>query len=268
MLSRFPPELYLEILRRLDVPSLLSMRVVNHHIYDLINTHQDTIFRPCLHNIECIGPHAVLLTTCPPPNDTYNQEYAKAIYQAKQTMIKVAKICGVTQNAKIDALYCIDEARLRAFVLWSQSWSTMDDAEIAMKGESNRREEILGQYTTSQLQHMVSTSIRVVFKIAELMGRNFHGSALHFDDYSIFNAYLVANGLRMIVELEKRDPVGRKEYLDHKAFWNGVLPMMHDELIRYLETRGTGLMTDPGIEIQQFFRDEDTLLDIRHSGAA
>jgi hypothetical protein len=210
----------------------------------------------------------MLLTTCPPPNDTYNQIYAKAIYQAKQTMIKVAKICGITQNAKIDALYCIDEARLRAFILWSKSWSNMDDAEIAMKGDYNLREEILGQYTTSQLQHMVSTSIRVVFKIAELMGRNFHGSALHYDDYSIFNAYLVANGLRMIVELEKRDPVGRKEYLDNKAFWNGVLPRMHDELIRYLETRGTGLMTDPGIEIQQFFRDEDTLLDIRQSGAA
>jgi hypothetical protein len=267
MFSRIPPELHLEVLRRLDVPSILSMRAVDHRIHDLIDTNQDTIFRACLHNIECIGPHAILLTTCPPPNDTYSLAYAKVIHQEKQTMIQVAKICGITQNAKIDALYCIDQARLRAFDLWSESWSTMDDGEIAMKGDYKLREEILGQYTTSQLQHMVSTSIRVVFKISELMGCKFRGSALHYDDYSIFNGYLVANGLRMIVELEKRDSDGRTEYLA-KAIWQTFHPNMHDELIRYLETRGTGLMTDPGIEIQQFFRDEDTLLDIGHSGAA
>jgi hypothetical protein len=74
----------------------------------------------------------------------------------------------------------------------------------------------------------------------------------------------------MIVELEKRELSQRLEYL------NGLkrleirhlreLPRMHDELIRFLETRGTGLMTEPGIEIQQFFRQQDTLLDMRSAG--
>jgi hypothetical protein len=263
MLSNIPAELHLEILRRLDVPSIFSMRAVNHHFLILVDTNQDTIFRPCLHNVECVGPHAILLGSRSSPNDSYNMGFVKAIYNAKRTMMCVAQICGITQNAKIEALYCIDETRRRAFFLWSKSWNTWNDPagqDISTTDISKLREEILGQYTTPQLQHMVSTSIRLVFKIAELMGHNFHGSTLHYHYYSRYNSYLVANGLGLLVKLEGRNEVGRREYLKN-AIWDGVFPNMHDELIRYLETRGSGLMTDPGIEIQQFFREEDTLLD-------
>jgi len=266
VLSTIPAELHLEILRHLDVPSLLQMRGVNEYFYNLIEANQDTIVRACLWNVECTGPHSTLIKLRPPRDGVFDLTYAKEIYHTKKTILKVAQICELTQNAKIDALYCIDQICLRSVYLLLNGHIASDPSVMDRTTELLRW-DVLGGYSTPQIQHMVSTAIRIIFKIAELMGHKFHGSTLHYDDYTRYNSYLVMNRPRMIVELERRQLSERLEYL------NGLnrleirhmreLPRLHDELIQFLETRGTGLMTGPGIEIQQFFREQDTLLDMR-----
>jgi hypothetical protein len=200
-LSSIPAELHLEILRHSDVPAVLEMRGVNEYFHDLIESNQDTILRSSLWNVECTGPHSTLLKLRPPRDDVYSLEYAKLILQIKRTILRVAQICELTQNAKIDALYCIDQVCLRSFYLMVSGLIDQDndnDTELL-------RFEVLNQYTTSQIQNMISTSIRIIFKIAQLMGHKFQGSTLHYDDYTRYNAYLVTNRPGMIVELEKRE---------------------------------------------------------------
>jgi len=270
VLSSIPAELHLEILRHLDVPSVLQMRSVNEYFYNLIEANQDTILRASLWNIECTGPHSTLLKLQPPKDDIYDLMYAKKIYHTKKTITKVAQICELTTNAKIDALYCIDQVCLRSVYLMLNGHFSASSSLSADTSTELLRWDVLGGYTTPQIQNMVSTSIRIIFKIAELMGHKFHGSTLHYDDYTRYNAYLVTNRPGMIVELDRRDLSERLEYLNglkrlEVRAWGG-LPRMHDELIRFLETRGQGLMTIPGIEIQQFFREQDTLLDMRSAG--
>jgi hypothetical protein len=108
---------------------------------------------------------------------------------------------------------------------------------------------------------MTDTSIRLVFKIAQLMGYQFNRSTLHIDVYTRYNSYLLANGPNLIVDLATREIDERHEYLD-SLDWFGAVPRLHDEVIQCLGQRGSGLMTDPGIEIQQFFQEEDTILDM------
>jgi hypothetical protein len=113
---------------------------------------------------------------------------------------------------------------------------------------------------------MIPVCIRLVFKIAELVGHEFHGKYLSIGDYTRYNAYLVVYGPGIIVDLEMCEPSERKEMMWEMMIpgsFDEKVPRMHDELIRFLETRGSGLMTDPGIEIQQFFQEEDTILDTR-----
>lgn len=271
-MNSIPAELHLEILRHLDVPSILGMRGVNEYFYNLIEANQDTILRASLWNVECTGPHSMLLKLRPQRDDIYDLPFAQKIYHTKQTISKVAQICELTTNAKIDALYCIDQVCLRSVYLMLNG-HIPDTSTTSLSSDMSTellRWDVLGGYSTPQIQHMVSTSIRIIFKIAELMGHKFHGSTLHYDDYTRYNSYLVTNRPGMIVELEKRELSERLEYLNglqrlEVIAWGG-LPRMHDELIRFLETRGQGLMTEPGIEIQQFFREQDTLLDMRSAG--
>jgi hypothetical protein len=256
-LSLMPNELHLEILRRLDVPSVLTLRRLNRHFHRLINTNEDTIVRGILQNVECIGPHSILLQLYPltvPHN--YTLTHAKRIHKIKTTILRVAKICRIGGNAKIDALYCIDYICRSTRILYPQILRGTDDEAI-----SHIRHTLLSPYTTSQLQHMLPTCIRLVFKIAELFGTQFRGSSLEQYDYNRCCDCLIANGLEIIVVLEDGDTDMRREM---DGLWGSRIfpefPMMHDVLIGFLETRGSGLMTDPGIEIQQFFQEEDTFL--------
>ena|SRR2546423_6483434 len=199
-LITIPAELHLEILRHLDVTSVLEMRGVNEYFHDLIESNQDTILQASLCNVDCMGPHSTLLKLRPPKDGFYSLEYAKMILHSKRTILRVAQICELTQNAKIDALYCIDQVCRRSVYLMVNGYIDQDSDDTELL-----RYEVLKQYTTSQIQHMISTSIRIIFKIAELMGHQFQGSTLHYDDYTRYNAYLVTNRPGMIVELEKRE---------------------------------------------------------------
>jgi len=111
----------------------------------------------------------------------------------------------------------------------------------------------------------VPTCIRLVFKVAELMGEFHRGTPLSINTYTRYNKFLIAYGPGLIVALDERSLTERKEYLKVVThLWDVDFPRMHDELIRFLETRGKGLMTEPGIEIQQFLQEEDTTLDVRN----
>ena len=255
--STMPNELHLEILRRLDVPSILTTRRLNRHFYQLINANEDTIIRGILKNVECIGPHSILLQFYPLTTlQNCTLTHAKRIHKTKTTILRVAKICRIAENAKIDALYCIDYICRSTRNLYPQILRETDDEAI-----SHIRNTILSPYTTSQLQHILPTCIRLVFKIAELFGKQFRGSSLEQYDYNRCSDCLIANGPEIIVVLEEGDMDMRREM---DGWWESrlfpELPAMHDVLIGFLETRGSGLMTDPGIEIQQFFQEEDTLL--------
>jgi histone H3/H4 len=261
-LSTIPNELHLEILRRLDVASILTMRLLNRHFRELIDTNEDTIVRGTLRNVECVGPHSILLQFYPlttPQNCTLL--HAKRILKTKTTILRVAKICRIAGNAKIDALYCIDYICQATRNFYPQIFRETNDAAI-----SHIRHTILSPYTTLQLQHMLPICIRLVFKIAELCGNQFRGSSLEQDDYNRYSECLIANGLEIIVVLEEG---GRDMQREMDGWWgfrfSPELPVMHEVLIGFLETRGSGLMTDPGIEIQQFFQEEDTYLGRRRS---
>lgn len=255
--STIPNELHLEILRRLDVPSILAMRTVNRHLRELIDANEDILVRGILQNVECLGPHSILLQFYPLTNQHHcTLHHAKRIHRTKTTILRVANICRIAENAKIDALYCIDYICQSTRDLYPQILRETDDDAI-----SQIRYTILSPYTTSQLQHMLPTCIRLVFKIAEFFGEQFQGSSLEQDDYNRCNDCLIANGPEVIVALEEGDMDMRMEM---DEWWESrlfpELPGMHDVLIGFLETRGNGLMTDPGIEIQQFFQEENTFL--------
>jgi F-box domain len=256
MLSSIPNELHVEILRWLDVPSICTMRVVNSHFCELIDTNEDAILRPCLHNVECVGPHAILLKHSPPPGATYTLPYALATHNTKITMTQVSQICTLPQSAKLEALYCIRQICAKSVALYSTLPAVITDTELEL-----HRHNLFCDYTTLQLQNMTGASIRLVFKLAQLMGHQFHRSTLHIGVYTRYNSYLLANGPELVAELARRDTRGRREYLDGLD-WLGDAPRLHDEVIRCLGQRGNGLMTDPGIEIQQFFQEEDTILDM------
>lgn len=255
-----PHELHLEILRRFDLPSLIIMRAVNRSFRDLVDMNQDTIVRAILRDTECSGPHAILLRQYPPKDSVYSLTYAKDIYEIKRTILRVAQVCQLTTKAKIEALYCLD------YLCATASHFPFDEIEDI--GETTAeffRHKTFSQYNTFQLQQMLPAAIRLIYKIAELMGIQYQGSVLRIDDYSRFNRFLLANGVDLIVELAKRTPVQREGYMLGARDIEVEIPRIHDEIIIELHKRGTGLMTEPGIEIQQFFQEEDTYLDIRQS---
>ena len=78
-----PPELQLDILMWMDVPSILAMKVVCHHFHDLITSNEDVIVRGSLQNVECIGPHSILLQFYP-LKETLTLDGARRIHQNKQ----------------------------------------------------------------------------------------------------------------------------------------------------------------------------------------
>jgi len=182
----------------------------------------------------------------------------------KRIILRVAEVCNLTQNAKIDALYCISHVSNEVCKIFAALTIPPEDVTEGFVREV--RNAIFEPLSTEQLQQMVPTCIRLVFKAAELLGEYYPGRPLHMNTYTTYNKFLVAYGPSLIVALDERKLVQRQEYLVKiKALWEVDFPRMHDELIRYLETRGKGLMTEPGIEIQQFFQEEDTFLDMRNA---
>jgi hypothetical protein len=262
--ERLPTEIHLEILQRVDVRAIHAMRAINHRFRNLIQHNQETILRLVLHNVECRYPHSTLLRFWPPGHDGYTLYYAGLVFRMKRIVLRVAEICNLTQNAKIDALYCISHVSNEATTMFATMTMAREDVTEGFIREV--RSAIFSPLSTEQLQHMVPTSIRLVFKAAELMGEHRRGTPLHINTYTRYNTFLVAYGPGLLVALDERRLNERQEYLERiKGLWEVDFPRMHDELIRFLETRGKGLMTDPGIEIQQFLQEEDTVLDMRNA---
>ena len=265
MLETIPGELHLEILRLLDVPTILTMRLVNRYFRQLVDNNEETIVRGCLQNVECIGPHARLLQFYPLANaENTTFRHAKRIHETKRKIIYIARMVGQTQNAKIDALYCIQHTCHHAQrIIVSIEEDNDDHLELF-------RNELLGDYKTTQIQHMLPLFIRLVFKIAEYFNYDFRGSCLPYGRYSLCNNWLLAKGPELLVELEQTTVLGDETMKEVETRLFGMVRpylarfvIVHDELIRELQKRGSGLMTDPGIEIQQFLQEEDTILDIR-----
>ena len=267
-LETIPGELHLEILRLLDVRSLFAMRSVNRQFRQLMSDNEETIVRGCLQNIECMGPHAILLKFYPltdPHNTTF--AHAKRMYEMKRDTMRIARMVRQTQNAKIDALYCIRRTCERAQSIIFPT----DEAMLHQYCIEVLRHDLLVDYTTSQIQHMLPLYIRLVFKTAELLQYEFRGCAFQFTFYFICNNYILARGPELLLQLENLSPFENVEELQEDLF-QMIRPyferfvVVHEELINELQTRGSGLMTDPGIEIQQFLQEEDTILDIRTAG--
>jgi hypothetical protein len=117
---------------------------------------------------------------------------------------------------------------------------------------------------------MLPLFIRLVFKTAEYFNYDFRGSCLPYSQYSQCNDWLLAKGPELLLELEQTTESGDETMKEVQSRLSGMFRryrdrfvIVHDELIRELQKRGSGLMTDPGIEIQQFLQEEDTILDIR-----
>ena len=265
MLESIPGELHLEILRLLDVSTIFTMRLVNRYFRDLLDNNEDTIVRGCLQYVECIGPHAILLQFYPLANaDNVTFRHAKRIQETKRNIMRLARMVGQTQNAKIDALYCIQHTCHHAQQIIFTIEQDDDD------GLERLRNELLGDYKTAQIQHMLPLFIRLVFKTAEYFNYDFRGSCLAYNHYSQCNDLLLAKGPELLLELERTTASGDETMKEVQSRLSRMFRryrdrfvIVHDELIRELQKRGSGLMTDPGIEIQQFLQEEDTILDIR-----
>lgn len=240
------------------------MRGVNQRFHALVQDNQESIIRASLENVECCWPHSALLQYWP-PEDGYTFKYASYVCRTKWIISRVAEICRLTQYAKIDALYCIFHSCNEIMKLY-ESMELVKVEEIMESYIREVRRILFSRFSTPQIQQMIPTSIRLVFKAAELVEEHRQGSPLHINIYNRFNRYLIPYGPGFILELHQRGTVQqRKEFI---KFLDSIMimrfPRMHDELIKYLETRGHGLMTEPGIEIQQFLQEEDTSLDMRH----
>ena len=231
------------------------MRNVNRYFRSVVDENQEVILRASLHDVECIGPHKLLLQLQTP---TYNLVSARTIHKQKRMISQVAEMCTIPQSAKIEALYCISHICSQSGAFYPAFLLSPTDAVI-----ERIRTDLLSPFTTIQLQNILSICVRLIFKIAELMGVHVQGSPLHVDKYSMYNEVLVANGPEIIYELANRDLSQREEYLRTEIVRVGEVPWMHEELICFLKTRGLGLLTDPAIEIQQFFQEEGTTLDLR-----
>ena len=267
MLESIPGELHLEILRLLDVSTIFTMRLVNRYFRDLLDSNEDTIVRGCLQYVECIGPHAILLQFYPLANaDNVTFRHAKRIQETKRNIMRLARMVGQTQNAKIDALYCIQHTCHHA----QQIIFTIEEDNDGLERQERLRNELLGAYKTTQIQHMLPLFIRLVFKTAEFFNYDFRGSYLQYSQYSQCNDWLLGKGPELLLELERTKASGDETMKEVQSRLSGMFRryrdrfvIVHDELIRELQKRGSGLMTDPGIEIQQFLQEEDTILDIR-----
>ena len=271
MLESIPGELHLEILRLLDVSTIFTMRLVNRYFRDLLDNNEDTIVRGCLQYVECIGPHAILLQFYPLANaDNVTFRHAKRIQETKRNIMRLARMVGQTQNAKIDALYCIQHT---CHLYAQQIIFTIEEDKYEVL--ERLRNGLLGDYKTTQIQHMLPLFIRLVFKTAEYFNYNFRGFCLPYSQYSQCNDWLLTKGPELLLELERTKASGDETMQEVQIRLSGMfrryrdrLVIVHDELIRELQKRGSGLMTDPGIEIQQFLQEEDTILDIRTHGFA
>jgi len=265
MLESIPGELHLEILRLLDVSTIFTMRLVNRYFRDLLDNNEDTIVRGCLQYVECIGPHAILLQFYPLANaDNVTFRHAKRIQETKRNIMRLARMVGQTQNAKIDALYCIQHT---CHLYAQQIIFTIEEDKYEVL--ERLRNGLLGDYKTTQIQHMLPLFIRLVFKTAEYFNYNFRGFCLPYSQYSQCNDWLLTKGPELLLELERTKASGDETMQEVQIRLSGMfrryrdrLVIVHDELIRELQKRGSGLMTDPGIEIQQFLQEEDTILDV------
>lgn len=264
MLETIPAELHLEILRLLDVPSLFAMRSVNRYFRQYLDENENTVVRECLKKSECVGPHAILLHFYPltdPENTTFS--HARRMHEMKVDTISIARMVQRTNNAKIDALYCIRHTCERFQQLYFPP-SLFRPPELEL--EAIRR-DLLGEYTTQQIQHMLPLYICLVYKTAQLFQYEFRGRSLEFSLYYMCNNYILAEGPELVLQLEKlslsKDCQKWKDELYQRVRpFTGYFGMVHEELINELQRRGSGLMTGPGIEIQQFLREENTTLDI------
>jgi hypothetical protein len=263
-----PNELQLEILQQMDVPSIFIMRAVNRHFHQLIHSNEETIVRGTLTNAECIGPHAILLQFYPFSANPYycTLDHAKRIHTIKHRILRVAQICKITTKAKIDALYCVRDICKRARK--SLPRNLVERQELSHNPEQmvRLRLDLQSPYTTEQLQNMLPVCFRLVFGLAYQLGEDYRGSYLGIENYTKYNSYLIINGPEVIATLEESINGKLNAAVASPLLIEDEYPWMHDELIGFLEYRGPGLMTDPGIEITQFFEEEDTYLDMRRVG--
>ena len=121
-LSSVPNEIQLEILGKLDVPSIQVMRNVNHHFRQLIKANEETIVRECLQTVECIGPHAILLQFYPLDSPRHcTLRHAIWTHCTKRAILRVARSCRMVENAKINALYCIQRICEQAYSIYADN---------------------------------------------------------------------------------------------------------------------------------------------------
>ena len=230
---------------------------MNHYFRDVVDSNRGRIVKEVVTNVECIGPHSLLLKTNPLQVWRYSSwYYLEEVFHQKQTILRVAEICQLTSKAKIEALYLLDHL-CEDDEIWE--FEEIDDDEM-----DNIWTEMFSHYSTVELQQMLVVVVRVVFNIAEIMNYEVR-PCIKYPDYCHCSRLLLANGLDLLVQLSKRKhrPSRVKKYVSRLFNTRRDAPIIDDQITRELIERGDGLMRDPGIEIKQFFYQENTWVDIR-----
>ena len=262
-LATIPSELHLEILRRCEVPSLFSLRAVNHYFHDIVDDNRDTLLNTIICNVECAPPHSMLLLV-PKDEELSLSGYAHWIHSIRQDTLRVAQICDFTENDKIDALYCLLYFQAKSIGLADGIADDLPANEAIRLWFAEIHKDVFPLFTTRQLQSMLSIWIPIVFRIAGLMHWDIHGSSMSFKDYRRINGWLFSGGVSLVVELDDREIGDREEWIDEEEF-DGLtddIPCMEKEFIKALETRGSGLTKVPAREIREFLFNYHTWLDM------
>jgi hypothetical protein len=262
-LATIPSELHLEILRRCDVPSLLSMKNVNHYFHDLIDGNRDALLQTIIRDVECVPPHSMLLLV-PKDEESTPSDYANWIHSMRQDTLRIARICDITEDDKIDALYCLIYFQSKSVGLVDGIADDLPADEAIKLWFAEIQKVVFPLFTTAQIQSMLSIWIPIVFRIAGLMHVDFSGSSLSLSDYKRINGWLFSAGISLVAELEDHDIEDREDLIEEEELdmLTDDIPCMEEEFIKALETRGSGLIKEPARKIREFMKNYDTCLDM------
>jgi hypothetical protein len=139
-----PCELHLEILRRCDFASILSLHAVNRHFNNLVIDNQQFLAR-VMRDRECIGPHAILAKLTPSERSAVpDYRRIRTIQRSKSETAVVLRECKLAEtDANTEAVHRIRYAidRLIGYWVFGPGCLPNESAEVytAFSGRNSRR---------------------------------------------------------------------------------------------------------------------------------
>lgn len=252
-----PVELHLEILRRCDLATILSLKSVNRHFNNLVIDNQMSLAKAMVDR-ECVGPHAILSKLTPSEHPVPDYRRVRSIQRNKSETTAILRECRLAEtDANTEAVHSI-----RFAIDWLIDYWALGPGCLPNESAEILHAIFETKFTICQLQQMLAISLRLVFTIASLFGHWHPGVTLNLRRYMKYNSNLIDFGPGIITTLAKLPAEKRVEEELYFCRTENDWPLFHGELLCYLQTKGAGLIIEPLRELLRFFRENDTSLDI------